>query len=57
MKKIGLFAGGTLLSVYPNEPDYQKEALEDCKFATEESGVMHEIMLIDEEDIKSGKFK
>lgn len=57
MKKIGLFTGGTLVSVYPNEPDYQKEALEDCQFAIEESGVMHELKLVDEEDIKSGKFK
>ncbi|MBX4152420.1 hypothetical protein [Paenibacillus lautus] len=57
MDKIGLFARGKLLNVYPNEPEYQDEAIDDCKFATEESGVFHELKIINSEDIKAGKFK
>lgn len=57
MKKIGLFSSGILMNTYPNEPEYWKEALDDCAFAIEETGILHELKLIEEEDIMSGKYK
>lgn len=57
MKKIGLFSSGMLMKSYPNESEYWKEALDDCAFAIEETGMLHELKLVDEKDIKYGVLK
>lgn len=43
--KIGMYVDGVLVGVYVNYLD----ALEDAKFAFEETGVPHEIKLIKED--------
>lgn len=48
MKKIGLFLNDQLMIEYPNEPLAYKEAIEDCKFAIEETGMFHELKLFEE---------
>lgn len=45
LKKLGLFLNGELIIEYPVEAFHQ--AIDDCKFATEETGVIHELKIID----------
>lgn len=46
MKKIGLFLNGLLMSEYEYDNDGYLQALEDAKFAWEETEFYHEIKVI-----------
>jgi hypothetical protein len=48
MKKIGLFLNGKLMIEYPYTPEAFLEAVNDCKEAIEETGVFHELKIIEE---------
>jgi hypothetical protein len=48
MKKIGLFLNGELIAEYPYTPEAFLEAVNDCKEAIEETGVFHELKIIEE---------
>lgn len=47
MSKIALIVQGIIVTEYPNEPQYYAEVIEDCKTALEETGQLHEIMIVD----------
>lgn len=53
MKKIGLFLGGQLMEEYQNNGnvDVLLKAVDDLRFAIEETGVMHELKYIEVEEV------
>lgn len=45
-KLIGLYLNGEVMIEYPNEPDCYMEAVNDLKEAIEETGLFHELKII-----------